>query len=132
MPYSWRGGENGRRSRLKICRSCDREGSIPFPATLLNCNFMNTQEFEKKKQEVLDSFDFDKVHKVMKFLNWKWFNAESSDMVPSISELRDQASDLLDFSYAHNCHYGSGGFMANVTKEGFVGLIFKLEWSERD
>jgi hypothetical protein len=35
--------------------------------------------------DCLDEFDFEKVHRVMKFLNWKW--ADIAD-VPEVSDMR--------------------------------------------
>jgi hypothetical protein len=43
--------------------------------------------------EVLAQFDFDKVHKVMTYLNWKWFDKAS---VPLISDLKESAEQRLD------------------------------------
>jgi hypothetical protein len=37
-------------------------------------------------EDILDEFDFEKVKKVMDFLDWKWHAAE--DGVPRIGELR--------------------------------------------
>lgn len=37
-------------------------------------------------------FDFDKVHKVMQKLDWKWYN---KDGVPDISSLMQTAENLL-------------------------------------
>lgn len=41
-------------------------------------------EFENKLEEIIDNFDFDRVHKVMEFLNWNWV---SCDGVPTIGKL---------------------------------------------
>jgi hypothetical protein len=44
-------------------------------------------------EDILDEFDFEKVKKVMDFLDWKWHAAE--DGVPRIAELRKSARSLL-------------------------------------
>ena len=41
---------------------------------------------------VLDHFDFEKCHKVMELLNWKWWNTGG---VPSIGEMRQFARELV-------------------------------------
>ena len=46
---------------------------------------------KKLIKEVLDTFDFDKVHEVMIFLNWTW----RFDKVPDVLELRHTAERLL-------------------------------------
>ena len=42
--------------------------------------------------EIMDWFDFEKVHKVMTTLDWKWGDDES---VPTIPELRKQTRELM-------------------------------------
>lgn len=87
-------------------------------------------QYSKTKQElineVLDNFDFNKVHQVMKFLNWKWFNFEDSTYeLPSIRQLINQAEKYLGMAYnglekiEHNEHsymVGSGGFEAQAKR----------------
>jgi hypothetical protein len=43
-------------------------------------------------KEVINTFDFDKVHKVMTFLNWTRYY----DKVPDLLELKSQAQQLLE------------------------------------
>lgn len=43
-------------------------------------------------KEVISTFDFDKVHKVMTFLNWTWHFKE----VPDLHELKSKAQQLLE------------------------------------
>ena len=83
-------------------------------------------QYNKTKQElvneVLDNFDFNKVHQVMKALDWKWFNFEDSTYeLPSIRQLINKAEKYLGMalagleksSYAeHSYMVGSGGFEA--------------------
>lgn len=87
-------------------------------------------QYSKTKQElineVLDNFDFEKVHKVMTFLEWKWFSYSESTMeVPSIVKLVRTAQQYLEMAYAglekieHNEHsymVGSGGFEAQAKR----------------
>lgn len=46
---------------------------------------------KKLIKEVLSNFDFEKVHKVMTFLDWTW----RYDRVPDVLELRHTAERLL-------------------------------------
>ena len=43
-------------------------------------------------KEVISTFDFDKVHKVMTFLGWTWHY----DKVPDLQELKSKAQELLE------------------------------------
>ena len=79
---------------------------------------------------VMDRFNFDKVHKVMTFLNWTW---ASSDGVPSIEELKSCAyyclsQTVMEFE-KHGClpngmNVSTGGFEAtiNVFQSGTTQL----------
>lgn len=80
---------------------------------------------------VMDGFDFERVHKAMVALDWKWFDAENG--VPSIAELRESSRKLL--RHAINSSYrtqeqvviGTGGFWVTVDpSEDFVSLEFIL------
>lgn len=47
---------------------------------------------KKLIKEVLSSFDFEKVHKTMTFLNWTWYSKE----VPDLLKLKSKAQELLE------------------------------------
>jgi hypothetical protein len=63
-------------------------------------------------EDLLDEFDFDKVKKVMDFLEWNYF--DSPDKEVSIGELRRMARYLLEIAYnadpSPEFMTGSGGF----------------------
>jgi hypothetical protein len=78
----------------------------------------------KMVNEIIEGFDFDKVHKTMVELNWTW--AESF-MPPSIEEMKDTAEYLLreaaksrlsdDYMEIHHSSpitVGTGGFEAKA------------------
>lgn len=70
----------------------------------------------KRQQEVIDEvmdwFDFDKVHKAMKALEWKW--AGCLNGVPEVPELRKKARELLKYCLEapKDTYTGTGGFVA--------------------
>jgi hypothetical protein len=86
--------------------------------------------------EILDNFDFEKVKRVMDFLNWEW---AGSNGVPEIYELRQHARKLMNTAvteclkskgtdYTTEC----GGFRVECNKyEGdpkiYLRLSFNLE-----
>ena len=43
--------------------------------------------------DIMDNFDFHKVHRVMEFMNWQW----SGEVVPSVSEMRKEARRLVGY-----------------------------------
>jgi hypothetical protein len=89
--------------------------------------------------EVMDQFDFGRVAKAMKSLDWKWVLAEEG--VPQEWELRREARRLLDHVY-DNGNYskegtymtGTGGFEATYSKEyDNLGLKFIVaSWETGD
>ena len=73
---------------------------------LLNTNEEELTPLERMIEDVLDNFDFQKVHNAMVALNWTWLDKG----VPSVENLREQARDLLrssaearlgDYSYVN-------------------------------
>jgi aerobic-type carbon monoxide dehydrogenase small subunit (CoxS/CutS family) len=69
---------------------------------------------------ILESFDFEKVHKVMTFLDWRWAD---HNRVPTVEELKSAAYELMHESirlFAENGRpqsgmcVSTGGFSANV------------------
>lgn len=72
----------------------------------------------KSKQEmiddIMDNFDFNKVAKCMKALNWKWHDVDGSVNVPEEHHIRKEARKLMN-SVKDVCHHrtfitGTGGF----------------------
>lgn len=88
-----------------------------------------TSKQERLIQQVLRYFDFDKVEKVMEFLDWKW-------LLPNITGLgRPTRFQMEQACYRHLCNSiqfggsGAGGFFARyyVEEDGFER--FSLEFS---
>lgn len=84
---------------------------------------------------IIEEFDFEKVHNVMKFLNWEWHDTG----VPDVKELKAQATELLNDAYEGSLknanktwNISTGGFLATVSIEAnYVSLKFIIEeWSE--
>jgi hypothetical protein len=87
-------------------------------------------------EDIIDEFDFEKVKKVMDFLDWKWHAAE--DGVPRIAELRKSARSLLkqcafkvllSSEIDAESSIATGGFRANAYKcddKVFLKLTFEL------
>lgn len=80
---------------------------------------------EQMIDDVLSDFDFEKVHRVMKELDWKWY-VEDGAHVPSIYTLIKQAKELLSKAFDEETRVATGGFIADYG-EGELSLIFALE-----
>jgi hypothetical protein len=79
----------------------------------VNPNVTESQ-FEEILDDVMDQFDFDKVHRVMEFMDWVWVTTDGhSTEVPSISRLKQAARKHLRRAFAKNITIGSGGLEAS-------------------
>lgn len=90
---------------------------------------------EQKEQmiaDVMDDFDFDEVHDVMKALDWRWITGTGESEVPSVWKIAKRAKKLLDDVMEY---YGdgemhlisTGGFTAMLEEDGNLSLLFVIE-----
>lgn len=80
----------------------------------------------KKINEIMDNFDFRRVYKVMKFLDWAW-HLDGKMEVPTESDIRRHARELLERLYQENLYcVECGGFRATKSN-GDLSLSFILE-----
>ena len=88
---------------------------------------MITEEIQNKIDEILDNFDFVKVHKVMEHLDWKW-STENGVRIPTIQELRVEARGLLKSTIKENIScISTGGFHAEkITDETGTSLALRF------
>jgi hypothetical protein len=80
---------------------------------------------DKMVTAVMEDFDFDRVHRVMVNLDWKWGIGDGEMTVPSSYRLAKEAEGLLRNAAqhyggkeSHSC--GSGGFMAHLDGESLT------------
>jgi hypothetical protein len=86
--------------------------------------------------DILDRFDFEKVHKYMDSVEWTWARCGAL-VVPSVEDLRNVAEDLLwtALNQARNEKYksnvvGTGGFYVTYNifnNQECLKLFFSLE-----
>ena len=61
---------------------------------MLNKDEVEKEPVDKMIDEIMDEFNFAKVHKTMVALDWKWA-VTSNNKVPTMDELRKEAERLL-------------------------------------
>jgi hypothetical protein len=85
--------------------------------------------FERQVEEVLEAFDFERVHRVMEPLGWTWANL---GRVPTRAELAAEARRLLVELDGKPGVHGSGGLRASYKEDGTLSLKFILceSWSD--
>lgn len=72
---------------------------------------------KRKINNIMDNFNFDKVHDVMVALDWRWVGANKGAEPPSIEQLRTEAKRLLVDAAYEKQTIATGGFRANYEKE---------------
>jgi hypothetical protein len=83
------------------------------------------QVIEKRIQDIMDEFDFDKVHRVMEMLEWKWASAvESGDDIPTKPELRRFARNFLKECAERKESASTGGFSVDYRE----GVEYETKW----
>ena len=106
--------------------------SLPKKGYIIKKN-QNIMEVEKLILDVdehintiIKEFDFEKVHKVMTFLNWTW--AFSTGGAPSIRELKRESRKLLkEAAGLTNVGFVSTGGLLAFRWYDSLQLIFQLE-----
>jgi hypothetical protein len=85
--------------------------------------------FQRQVEEVLATFDFERVHHVMESISWTWANL---DRVPTLPELKAEARRLLGELDGSPGVHGSGGLRASYKDDGTLSLKFILceSWSD--
>jgi hypothetical protein len=70
---------------------------------------------EKHIKYIIKGFDFEKVHEVMKLLNWTWWHL---DHIPSVEDLIKEATKLLNELYDSEYSYiETGGFKVSKSED---------------
>ena len=85
------------------------------------------KKWQKKAiKEIMEEFDFGKVHITMEALGWTWGDSKKP---PSIDELREEAESMLTRTVEGNNGYSdSGGFVVyHYTEEKYLRLVFLVE-----
>jgi len=91
---------------------------------------------DKMIADIMDEFDFEKVHDIMKYLNWEWAIGNGESAVPSMWRIMEQAKHLLEEVAGREdgkCSYiSTGGFMAMKHEDCSLTLHFVLESFDAD
>lgn len=77
-------------------------------------------------EEIEFYFDFEKVHKVMNYLNWQWHIGNEEYEIPSVKKLKEFAFELVEKAFQEKKQISNGGFSAGIDGED-IFLTFTLE-----
>lgn len=80
----------------------------------------------EKIEEIMENFDFEKMHEVMKFLKWEWWNLKTT---PTVEQLREAARKKLEDTATRKLGFHSGGFRTEYINDGDLHLSFVVtDW----
>jgi hypothetical protein len=94
---------------------------------------INVEDDDVQIEEILNEINFNKIHKAMRHLDWKWGLGDNA-IVPNVHKLKEEAHRLLNQSKKYRnseipIYISCGGFEVYAYKGGFA-LKFVLEhWS---
>jgi hypothetical protein len=91
---------------------------------------------KKQIDEIMEEFDFKKVHSVMKYVDWRWVKDGDDDFemeIPNIERMKETARRLLEESAEKDreeyASIATGGFKATRYPGDHLGLEFVLaDW----
>ena len=88
----------------------------------------------EKFEQVLDEFDFIKIYNIMKFLEWKWHDADENpgvnEMIRNCKRLFQNCLDMY-IRDGERGFSGSGGFEIEINNN-HIDLRFVIESAEYD
>ena len=85
-------------------------------------------DIETQINEIMENFDFKKVAKVMKKLDWVWYHDNNFRGIPDLDTIEKHARQRL-FEAIGNGYSSSGGFVAKYSDSN-LSLTFEIDsWS---
>ena len=89
---------------------------------------------EHDKGKIMEEFDFRKVQRVMKMLDWKWSQDVGERRVPSLDEMKTHVEVLMNSAIRNkrgaedkNVYVSSGGFKVTINEYNRMSLEFVVE-----
>lgn len=64
-----------------------------------------------KIEQIIENFNFEKVHHYMSLVKWSWCDGKGPDGVPTIDQLKSRARRMLAETYNEKCGRQTGGFI---------------------
>jgi len=79
-------------------------------------------------EEVIENFDFEKVHKIMEILDWRWAGAGSNELpaVPTVEKMKERVKNMfkcMEDQIAEECDEGADAWPKSVSTGGFRATI---------
>ncbi len=84
---------------------------------------MNEEIKAKMVEDIMENFDFERVHKAMVTLDWLWF-IDNEYRIPTLEEIKTHAGKMM-LDALNGMPYATGGFYCTY-KNGILELSFEL------
>lgn len=92
--------------RYSYCPECGFR--IFTKSTYIDKEIKQKEKIKRVQKEVLNYIDFDKIHKTMIALDWKW--AAIGNYIPTVDDIKNFLSDKIENVLKYKQTYSSGGF----------------------
>jgi hypothetical protein len=91
-------------------------------------------KIQQKIDSIIDNFKFEKVHKAMEALDWKWHLPGKEELsVPSVADLIRTSRYLLSkVATGPERVWSTGGLLAERYEDGGLSLLFYIDHSFDD
>lgn len=86
------------------------------------------KQFDAAWKDIDDNFDWGKVHRVMKYVQWEWHSAHG---VPRLEQIKEQAKSLLRYLIGEGksiSAIGTGGLYVQRTRGENGGKVYELSF----
>lgn len=82
-----------------------------------------------KIEQIIEHFNFEKVHHYMSLVKWSWCDGKGPDRVPTIDQLKECARQLLLETYNEKLGRQTGGFVTEYYSGNseYLHLHFSIE-----
>lgn len=114
-----------------LCRN--KSCILYLKGDVLKINHNQNPLFSKQITEILEEFDFEKVHQVMTFLKWEWRDLGVPSVDTIKSEVKSQIERCIKDAIANKTtmYTSTGGFSVYCDpQEKLIQLKFELaEWT---
>lgn len=117
------------KKKSKDNKKSKKAGSLKVPEFGNNHTLQEHIKIQEQIDYIIDHFKYDKVHKAMTVLEWKWLlPGKEEPGIPKISDLRGTSRYLLSkVATSPERVWSTGGFIAERYEDGSLSLLFYID-----
>lgn len=117
------------KKKSKDNKESKKAGSLKVPEFGNTRTLQEQIQIQKQIDYIIDHFNYEKVHKAMTAVEWKWLlPGKEESSIPEISDLRGTSRYLLSkVATSPERVWSSGGFIAERYEDGSLSLLFYID-----